>query len=412
MKRLFAVALGILTAIGGFVDIGDLVTNAAVGSRFGLSLVWVVVVGVLGICVFAEMSGRVAAVSGRATFDLIRERLGPRVGLADLVGSMAVTFLTLTAEIGGVALALELATSINYLLWVPVVGVLVWVVLWRVRFAVLENVFGLAGLALIVFAVAVWKLGPDWGALVTEATRPAVPGDGGLDHLLVLRGRAVRRGDDALRGVLLLLRRRRGEVGRRAACAPCAPTCSSASRSAGCCRSRSPPRAAIVLRPQGIEVASLGQVGAAGASRRSGKLGLVLVLVGFFAATFGAACETGLSVGYSVAQYFGWQWGKFVEPLRAARFHTVVLLSCVAGVGILLDHGRPHPGHRVLGRVQRPRPAADLLPDPRRRQRPHLHGAARQRPRSPTSSAPSTSSSWSWRRSRRYPLMVLTGAGS
>ena len=145
MKRLFAVALGILTAIGGFVDIGDLVTNAAVGSRFGLSLVWVVVVGVLGICVFAEMSGRVAAVSGRATFDLIRERLGPRVGLAALVGSMAVTFLTLTAEIGGVALALELATSLNYLLWVPVVGALVWVVLWRVRFAVLENAFGLAG---------------------------------------------------------------------------------------------------------------------------------------------------------------------------------------------------------------------------------------------------------------------------
>ena len=91
MKRFFAVALGILTAIGGFVDIGDLVTNAAVGSRFGLSLVWVVGVGVLGICVFAEMSGRVAAVSGRATFDLIRERLGPRVGLAALVGSMAVT---------------------------------------------------------------------------------------------------------------------------------------------------------------------------------------------------------------------------------------------------------------------------------------------------------------------------------
>ena len=35
MKKLFAVALGILTAIGGFVDIGDLVTNAQVGARFG-----------------------------------------------------------------------------------------------------------------------------------------------------------------------------------------------------------------------------------------------------------------------------------------------------------------------------------------------------------------------------------------
>jgi Mn2+/Fe2+ NRAMP family transporter len=67
-----------------------------------------------------------------------------------------------------------------------------------------------------------------------------------------------------------------------------------------------------------------------------GRLGLVIVLVGFFAATFGAACETGLSVGYSVSQYFGWQWGKFVEPLRAARFHVVALLSCAAGVAILL----------------------------------------------------------------------------
>ena len=69
MKRIFGLALGILTAIGGFVDIGDLVTNAVVGSRFGLSLAWVVVVGVLGICIFAQMSGRVAAVSGRADND-------------------------------------------------------------------------------------------------------------------------------------------------------------------------------------------------------------------------------------------------------------------------------------------------------------------------------------------------------
>ena len=43
MKRIFAVALGILTAIGGFIDIVDIVTNAVVGSRFGWSLAWVVV---------------------------------------------------------------------------------------------------------------------------------------------------------------------------------------------------------------------------------------------------------------------------------------------------------------------------------------------------------------------------------
>ena len=89
-----------------------------------MSLAWVVRRSAcVGICVFAEMSGRVAAVSGRGTFDLVRERLGPRVGLAEPARPRwRVTLLTFIAEIGGVALALELATSVNYLLLVPVVG--------------------------------------------------------------------------------------------------------------------------------------------------------------------------------------------------------------------------------------------------------------------------------------------------
>ena len=57
MKKISGVALGILTAIGGFVDIGDPVTNAVVGSRFGLSLGWAVAVGVIGICVSHRWRG-------------------------------------------------------------------------------------------------------------------------------------------------------------------------------------------------------------------------------------------------------------------------------------------------------------------------------------------------------------------
>ena len=140
-----------------------------------MSLAWVVLVGVIGICLFAEVAGRVAAVSGRAVFDLVRERLGARVALANLVASFFITFLTLGAEIGGVALAIELATSVNYLLWVPIVAFLVWLVIWRVKFDVMENAFGLAGLALVVAAVALWRLQPDWGGLLHAATHPVVP---------------------------------------------------------------------------------------------------------------------------------------------------------------------------------------------------------------------------------------------
>src|SRR6185312_3266470 len=107
--------------------------NSLVGARFGLALAWATVLGVIGICLFAEMSGRVAAITGRATFDLVRERLGPRAALANLLASMLITMLTFAAEIGGVALALELASSVDYLLWVPIAGLAVWLVIWRVK---------------------------------------------------------------------------------------------------------------------------------------------------------------------------------------------------------------------------------------------------------------------------------------
>jgi manganese transport protein len=74
-----------------------------------------------------------------------------------------VTLLTFIAEIGGMALSLELASDVNVFLWIPLAAFAVWLVLWRVKFALIENVFGLLGLALVVFAVAFWQLGPDWG---------------------------------------------------------------------------------------------------------------------------------------------------------------------------------------------------------------------------------------------------------
>ena len=93
MKRVLGIFLGVLTAIGGFVDMGDLVANAETGARFRMTLAWVVPVGVVGIIVYAEMSGRVAAICGRPVFDLVRERLGPRFGLVNLVASFAINLL-------------------------------------------------------------------------------------------------------------------------------------------------------------------------------------------------------------------------------------------------------------------------------------------------------------------------------
>lgn len=334
MKRYLAVLLGVLTAIGGFVDIGDLVTNAQVGARFGVSLVWVIVVGVVGICVFAEMSGRVAAVTHRATFDLVRERLGPRMGLLNLVGSMLVTLLTFIAEIGGIALALQLVSSVHHVLLVPFVAAAVWIVLWRARFSAIEDVLGLLGLALIGFAVALWQLGPDWGELVAGLV-PSEKPDG--ESWTAYAYFAVALFGAAMTPYEVFFFSSGGVEERwtakdigvmRANVLIGFPLGGLLSASIAAC-------AALVFLPAGIEVETLGQVGLPVAVAL-GKIGLAVVVLGFFAATFGAACETGLSTGYSLAQYVGFPWGKYVRPGEARGFHVILLVVTVLAAGVLL----------------------------------------------------------------------------
>src|SRR5207247_10959494 len=103
-----------LAAIGGVVDIGDLVFNVSAGATFGYQLLWVVVIGVVGIVVYSEMCGRVAAVSGKAVFDGVRERIGFKAGLAALVSSQVVNLMTLTAEGGGGAISLPPLAGLPY----------------------------------------------------------------------------------------------------------------------------------------------------------------------------------------------------------------------------------------------------------------------------------------------------------
>jgi manganese transport protein len=180
MTRVLQMTLGMVTAIGGFVDIGNLITSGIGGARFGMSLTWAIVLGTIGMTVFAEMAGRVSAVGGRAVFHAVRERLGVRAALVNMISSAVLNLLTLSAELAGVSLVLQLVTGVNYLIGVPVVALFCWLVVWRMPFSLLETVFGLLGLALIVFVVALFELHPDWHALWHGASHPSVPAGEGL----------------------------------------------------------------------------------------------------------------------------------------------------------------------------------------------------------------------------------------
>ncbi|MCU1502194.1 MAG: hypothetical protein JWM12_1548 [Ilumatobacteraceae bacterium] len=335
MKKLLGVFLGVLSAIGGFVDIGDLVANAETGARFRMNLAWVVVVGVVGIIVYAEMAGRVAAVSGRPVFDLVRERLGPRFGLANLGASFFINFLTLTAEVAGVAIAISLLSSINYLFIVPAAAVLVWLVVWRMPFETMERIFGLLGLCLLVFAVTVWKIGPDWNQLLSGVVHPHVPSEENpftyAYYGIALFGAAMTPyevfffSSGAVEDKWTVKDLGENRINVLLGFPP-----------GGLLSLAIMACAHLVLAPANIGVGTLDQVSLP-VALTLGKVGLAIVLIGIFAATFGAALETALSAGYVIAQYLGWTWGKHAAPRRATRFHLVIIITLAASTFFALS---------------------------------------------------------------------------
>jgi manganese transport protein len=334
MSRVLQLGLGVVTAIGGFVDIGNLVTSGITGARFGASLTWAIVVGTIGMTVYAEMAGRVTAVGGRAVFHAVRDRLGVRVSLVNLIASAVLNLVTLSAELAGVSIVLELATGVNYLIWVPIVAAAVWLVIWRLPFTWLENVFGLLGLALVVFVVALFKLPTDWHGLWHEATHPSVPAGEGhptyffyavslfgaclVPYQIVFFSSGGREEKWTAKSI--------GEMRMNAVIGfPLGGILSIAIMAA----------AVPVLRPRNVDVKHLGQV-ALPVAQALGVTGLVLALVGFFAATFAAGAECALSTGYIVSQYFGWNWGKMHRPAAAPRFHLVCLMALIVATAFIL----------------------------------------------------------------------------
>jgi Mn2+/Fe2+ NRAMP family transporter len=332
VKSIFSVALGILAAIGGFVDIGDIVFNVAAGATFGYQLLWAVVIGVGGIITYAEMCGRVAAVSGAAVFDAVRERLGFGVGLIALVAAELVNLLTIAAEIGGVAIVLQLLSGLPYRVLLVLAVLALALVLWLMPFQWIERVFGYCGLALLVFAVAAIKLHPDWGAVAHGFVPSTGTGNGWVYAYFVV----------GLVGAAMIPYEvyfySSGAVEEQ-----WTPKDLGVNRAnvlvgyslGGILSFALMISAGALLLPQGIHGELLGTV-ALVAEAPLGQIGLVLALVGALAAISGAAIDSSFSGAYSIAQFFGWEWGKYRHNSGAPRFTLAWMVMLVLGFLIVV----------------------------------------------------------------------------
>lgn len=336
MKKLLEVALGVVTSVGGFLEIGSVVTAAQAGALFGTQLLWAVVLGSLCAALLVEMAGRLAAVSKHTLRGAIREELGYTYSLVTLAVGVLVDLMVLASEIGGVSLALELATGVSHRIWAVPVAAGAWLLLWRGTFGLIENGVAVLGLVTLSFVVAAARTHPHAGALAASLL-PTLPHH---DRAQYWFGAVSILGASITPYLFFFYSSGAIEERWTETDLPLNRMVAGLGMGFGCIIAVGVLVAAAgILHPAGVRVEHFQQLPAL-LTTTIPRWGLVLFICSMGIACLGATLEVGLSLGYEVAQSFGWRWGENARPHEAPRFaltYTAGLLLAVVPIVVGVD---------------------------------------------------------------------------
>src|SRR5438874_2510131 len=334
MKKLLQIALGILTGIGGFLEVGSVATAAQAGASFRYALIWAIALGTICLIFLIEMTGRLAAISKHAVADAVRERFGFNFSVLPRVAEIFVNLLVIAAEIGGVCLALKFVTGIEVRVWAMPVTLLIWLAIWAGTLDFIEDATSLLGLVAVAFVIAAVKMHPDYHAAL-HGLIPSAPRQDAAHYWYIAVGilgatispymfhfygsGAI---EDKWNEDSLGANRVTAAVGMSfgAVMSVAVLVCS-----------------ALVLAPRGIEVDRYEQA-ALVLIPALGRWGLPLFAATLGVCCFGAAMEVSLATAYMVSQTLGWNWGENKKPDKEARFSMIYVVMLLCG-GLLLLTG-------------------------------------------------------------------------
>ena len=336
MKKLLEISLAIMAALGGFVDIGELVFTAHAGAAFRYNLLWVLAFASIGIILYAELCGRIAAVAKQAVFTVIKRKMGKRSAFVVWLASTLVNLATCAAEIGGIAILLELLTNFGPS-WLPLlVAVVLAAAIWFMPFKWIERVFGLAGLTMLIFAVGAVAVQPDWGA-VAAGLAPNLPDFASQRDTLLFGYFVV--------GIISSLMMPHGvyfyssggiEEGWQKRDVPLNRAISIIGFTLGSLVAMALlVLGAAIFAPRGIVPDTIGSAALLVATPY-GKIGVVLALIGMISAVAGAAVETALAGAYNFAQYFERPWGRSRPARETPAFDAAWILMLLLGAVVVM----------------------------------------------------------------------------
>jgi NRAMP (natural resistance-associated macrophage protein)-like metal ion transporter len=146
---------------------------ALAGSQFGYELLWLLIVTAVCLAVIQEMVARMGTVTGKGLSDLIRERFGVAPTLWVMVLLFLANAATTVAEFAGIGGAAQLLFGdVARYLAIPLAAVLVWFLVLRGSFRVVERVLLLLTLIFLGYIVSAVLAHPDWGDVIHHTVVP------------------------------------------------------------------------------------------------------------------------------------------------------------------------------------------------------------------------------------------------
>jgi Mn2+/Fe2+ NRAMP family transporter len=258
--------------------------------------------------------------------DAMRERFGANFFAVPLLVMLGVSLLVMAAEVGGVAVAIEMATGIAFPVWAIPVALVSWALLWFTTFSTIENGVSLLGLVTIAFAIGAAKLHPDYGA-VAKGLLPTLPKNDKAHYWFIavsVLGASISPYlyyfyssgaiEDKWDESYIPVNRAIAAIGMGFG---------------GFLSVAVLILAAILFHPRGIEVDHYQQLPEL-LTGVFGRTGFWLVIASLGIACLGATLEIALSLAYLIAQGFGWNWGEDLDPRDDARFaltYTALVLA-------------------------------------------------------------------------------------
>ncbi|HVW12092.1 MAG TPA: divalent metal cation transporter, partial [Bryobacteraceae bacterium] len=293
--------------------------------------------GTFAIIVYMEMCGRVAVVAHEPVLSVVRTCFGDRWGLVTLIASQLLTVITCAAELGGSAIVLHLLTGWPGKLLVIGVTALIGISIGLLRFQWIERIYGLAGLAMLVFAAAAVSLHPDWHAVARGFEPRLTAGSpvGNLEYYYFAVG---------IFSAMLMEYEvhfySSGAIEEDWKVKDLPENLFVAgfgSVLGGLLTVALVIAAAMVFAPKGIFPVLLSTTELT-AAIPLGRAGLLLALAGTLACLAGAAVETSMAGAYNFCQFFNLPWGKNM-PANKVPVFTAVWAGTLAASAIMVVAG-------------------------------------------------------------------------